>query len=128
MELVLHYIYVVALKDTKAWRAFPLTPGELAVIGFWNLIIVWLKVMLPSSLFLPIRPIFLSHSPFSSLSLGPISRGVRSNNSRNEQTHMAELGLSLLFFCLPLSFSLPPPSVAPHPMAVLPSLGARRRD
>lgn len=46
MELMLHYIYVVALKDTKAWRVVPggLTPGELGVVGFWNLVIVWFKV------------------------------------------------------------------------------------
>ena len=42
MEVLLHYIYVVALKDAKAWQG--LGPGELAVVGFWNLIIVWLKV------------------------------------------------------------------------------------
>lgn len=42
MEILLHFIYVVALKDAKAWRG--LGPGELAVVGFWNLIVVWLKV------------------------------------------------------------------------------------
>ncbi|KAL7417004.1 MBOAT, membrane-bound O-acyltransferase family-domain-containing protein [Mrakia frigida] len=45
MEILLHYIYVVALKDAKAWRG--LGPGELAVVGFWNLIVVWLKLLIP---------------------------------------------------------------------------------
>jgi hypothetical protein len=35
-------MYVVAIKDTKAWVGD--TPLELSMIGLWNLIIVWLKV------------------------------------------------------------------------------------
>ena len=42
MEVILHFMYVVAIKDTAAWRGD--TPLELSMIGFWNLIIVWLKV------------------------------------------------------------------------------------
>lgn len=42
MEFILHYMYVVAIKDTKAWQGD--TPLELSMIGFWNLMIVWLKV------------------------------------------------------------------------------------
>jgi membrane-bound O-acyltransferase GUP1_2 len=42
MEFVLHYIYVVAIKDTKAWSGD--TPFQLAMIGYWNLLILWLKV------------------------------------------------------------------------------------
>lgn len=42
MESILHYMYVVAIKDTKAWQGY--TPLELSMIGFWNLIVVWLKV------------------------------------------------------------------------------------
>ena len=42
MEAVLHFIYVVAIKDAKAWSGD--TPFELAMIGFWNLIVMWLKV------------------------------------------------------------------------------------
>ena len=42
MELILHFMYVVAIKDAKAWSGD--TPSELSMIGFWNLIIVWLKV------------------------------------------------------------------------------------
>ena len=42
MECVLHFMYVVAIKDTKSWIGD--SPAEIAMIGFWNLIIVWLKV------------------------------------------------------------------------------------
>lgn len=42
MEFILHYMYVVAIKDTKAWQGD--TPLELSMIALWNLIIVWLKV------------------------------------------------------------------------------------
>jgi len=56
MELVLHYMYVVAIKDsyaiyrdgkggethTRAWEGD--TPAELAMISFWNLVVMWLKV------------------------------------------------------------------------------------
>ena len=42
MEFVLHFMYVVAIKDTNAWAGD--TAAELSMIGFWNLIIVWLKV------------------------------------------------------------------------------------
>ncbi|KAI6039919.1 MBOAT, membrane-bound O-acyltransferase family-domain-containing protein [Pisolithus marmoratus] len=45
MEFILHTMYVVAIKDTKAWVGD--TPLELSMIGFWNLIIVWLKLLLP---------------------------------------------------------------------------------
>lgn len=45
MESILHYMYVVAIKDTKAWQGY--TPLELSMIGFWNLIIVWFKLLLP---------------------------------------------------------------------------------
>lgn len=42
MESVLHTMYVVAIKDTAAWEGD--SPSELSMIGFWNLVIVWLKV------------------------------------------------------------------------------------
>ncbi|CDU26277.1 probable GUP1-Multimembrane-spanning protein essential for proton symport of glycerol [Sporisorium scitamineum] len=45
MELILHFIYVNAIKDSKAWVGA--TPLELSMIGFWNLIIVWLKLLIP---------------------------------------------------------------------------------
>jgi D-alanyl-lipoteichoic acid acyltransferase DltB (MBOAT superfamily) len=44
MEAVLHTMYVVAIKDTKAWAGD--SPADLSMIGFWNLVIVWLKVSL----------------------------------------------------------------------------------
>jgi len=91
MEILLHFIYVVALKDAKAWRG--LGPGELAVVGFWNLIIVWLKV---SSNNLP----FLD------------------GEKRNEE-------LSVLPFHLRLDASS---TAAPHPLAILPTLGSVGRD
>jgi len=42
MECVLHFMYIVAIKDTKSWVGD--SPAEIAMIGFWNLIVVWLKV------------------------------------------------------------------------------------
>lgn len=59
MEVILHYMYVVAIKDSyaiyrdaagketrsPAWKGD--TPFELAMISFWNLVIVWLKLLLP---------------------------------------------------------------------------------
>lgn len=42
MELIQHFMYVVAIKDTAAWLGY--TPFELSMVGFWNLIFVWLKV------------------------------------------------------------------------------------
>lgn len=42
MEFILHFIYVVAIKDTRTWQGA--SPMELSMVGFWNLIIVWLKV------------------------------------------------------------------------------------
>lgn len=56
MEVILHYMYVVAIKGSWATRTDSVgktarmpawtgdTPFELAMISFWNLIIVWLKV------------------------------------------------------------------------------------
>ena len=45
LEITLHHIYVVAIKNTGAWRND--TPAEIALIGFWNLIVVWLKLLIP---------------------------------------------------------------------------------
>ncbi|KAJ7490254.1 MBOAT, membrane-bound O-acyltransferase family-domain-containing protein [Mycena galericulata] len=44
MEFILHFMYVVAMKDTEAWIGD--TPAQIGMIGFWNLIIVWLKLMI----------------------------------------------------------------------------------
>jgi len=46
MEFILHYMYMVAIKDRKAWIGA--SPAEIAMIGFWNLMIIWLKVITPS--------------------------------------------------------------------------------
>lgn len=45
MEFILHYMYMVAIKDTAAWYGDSV--AELSMIGFWNLIIVWLKLLIP---------------------------------------------------------------------------------
>ncbi|KAJ7368674.1 MBOAT, membrane-bound O-acyltransferase family-domain-containing protein [Mycena albidolilacea] len=44
MEFILHFMYVVAIKDSKAWMGD--TPAQIGMIGFWNLMIVWLKLMI----------------------------------------------------------------------------------
>lgn len=44
MEFVLHFMYVVAIKDAKAWGDD--SPMELAMIGFFNLMVMWLKASL----------------------------------------------------------------------------------
>lgn len=46
MELLLHYIYVVAIsKSSPEWSAY--TPFELSMLGFFNLQIIWLKLLIP---------------------------------------------------------------------------------
>ncbi|GAA5825473.1 hypothetical protein JCM5353_005315 [Sporobolomyces roseus] len=47
MEVVLHSMYVVAIKDSPGewWKG--LGPMQVSMIGFWNLIIVWLKLLIP---------------------------------------------------------------------------------
>lgn len=45
MECIQHFMYVVAIKDTKAWVGF--SPAQLSMVGVWNLIVVWLKVSIP---------------------------------------------------------------------------------
>lgn len=47
MELMMHYMYVNAIKNTRAWEGD--SPMELSMVGFWNLIFVWLKVRLHAS-------------------------------------------------------------------------------
>lgn len=42
MEVMLHFIYVVAMSKSKAWN--DLSPFELAMIGVFNLEYIWLKV------------------------------------------------------------------------------------
>ncbi|EDR04007.1 uncharacterized protein LACBIDRAFT_191382 [Laccaria bicolor S238N-H82] len=45
MEFILHFMYVVAIKDRKAWVGA--SPAQISMIGFWNLMIVWLKLLIP---------------------------------------------------------------------------------
>ena len=45
MELVLHYIYVVAMSKAKAWSN--LTPMQISMLGYFNLHIIWLKLLIP---------------------------------------------------------------------------------
>ncbi|KAI9788555.1 MAG: glycerol transporter [Peltula sp. TS41687] len=46
MELMLHYIYVVAIsKSQPAWELY--TPFQLSMLGYFNLHIIWLKLLLP---------------------------------------------------------------------------------
>ncbi|OKL55765.1 hypothetical protein UA08_09040 [Talaromyces atroroseus] len=46
MELVLHFIYAVAIsKSTTDWSIY--TPGQLSMLGYFNLHIIWLKLLIP---------------------------------------------------------------------------------
>ncbi|KAI9629437.1 hypothetical protein KEM48_012906 [Puccinia striiformis f. sp. tritici PST-130] len=45
LEWILHYMYMVAIKDARAWQGD--TPFELGILGYWNLIIIWLKLLIP---------------------------------------------------------------------------------
>jgi len=45
MEFILHFMYVVAIKDSVAWQGDSV--AEVSMIGMWNLIIVWLKLLIP---------------------------------------------------------------------------------
>ncbi|KAJ5129655.1 uncharacterized protein N7515_005694 [Penicillium bovifimosum] len=46
MELILHYIYAVAIsKSNPDWSVF--TPGQLSMLAFFNLHIIWLKLLIP---------------------------------------------------------------------------------
>ncbi|KAI8991686.1 MBOAT, membrane-bound O-acyltransferase family-domain-containing protein [Mycotypha africana] len=45
MEVILHYLYVVAISKAKAWNND--TPLELSMIGYFNLVIIWMKLLIP---------------------------------------------------------------------------------
>lgn len=46
MELVLHYSYAVAIiKSSPSWTQY--TPYQLAMLGYFNLHAVWLKLLIP---------------------------------------------------------------------------------
>ncbi|CEG68576.1 Putative Glycerol uptake protein 1 [Rhizopus microsporus] len=45
MELTLHFLYVVAISKAKAWNGD--SPLELSMIGYFNLVIIWMKLLIP---------------------------------------------------------------------------------
>ncbi|PNS17887.1 hypothetical protein CAC42_3846 [Sphaceloma murrayae] len=46
MELVLHYLYAVAIsKSSPTWHLY--TPFQLSMLGYFNLHIIWLKLLIP---------------------------------------------------------------------------------
>ncbi|KAI8879539.1 putative GUP1-Multimembrane-spanning protein essential for proton symport of glycerol [Backusella circina FSU 941] len=45
MEVFLHFFYVVAISKAQAWQQD--TPMELCMIGYINLNIIWLKLLIP---------------------------------------------------------------------------------
>ncbi|KAI7618385.1 glycerol:H+ symporter-like protein [Hortaea werneckii] len=46
MELVLHYLYAVAIsKSSPDWSLY--TPFQLSMLGYFNLHVIWLKLLLP---------------------------------------------------------------------------------
>ncbi|KAF6842820.1 Glycerol uptake protein 1 [Colletotrichum musicola] len=50
MEIILHYDYVCAIsKAGPDWSSY--TPAQLSLLSFFNLIIIWLKLLLPWRLF-----------------------------------------------------------------------------
>ena len=50
MELILHFIYAVAIcKAQPAWEVY--SPFQLGMLGYFNLNIIWLKLLLPWRLF-----------------------------------------------------------------------------
>jgi protein-cysteine N-palmitoyltransferase HHAT len=50
MELVLHYIYTVAIcASTSDWHTY--TPFQLSMLGYFNLHIIWLKLLIPFRFF-----------------------------------------------------------------------------
>lgn len=49
MELMLHFLYVVVVSKAKAWKGD--TPFQMAMIGLFNLNLIWLKLLIPWRLF-----------------------------------------------------------------------------
>lgn len=46
MELVLHYLYAVAIsKSNPDWNIY--SPFQLSMLGYFNLHVIWLKLLLP---------------------------------------------------------------------------------
>jgi protein-cysteine N-palmitoyltransferase HHAT len=44
MEVMMHYLYVVAIKDTKAWKGY--SPIDMYLVGYFNLKLIWLKLLI----------------------------------------------------------------------------------
>ncbi|TPX57862.1 hypothetical protein PhCBS80983_g03538 [Powellomyces hirtus] len=44
MECMLHTIYVVAIKDTRAWTGY--SPFQMSMVGYFNLKLIWLKLLI----------------------------------------------------------------------------------
>ncbi|KAJ3183380.1 glycerol transporter [Geranomyces variabilis] len=44
MEWLLHTVYVVAIKDTRAWAGF--SPFQMSMVGYFNLKLIWLKLLI----------------------------------------------------------------------------------
>lgn len=49
MEFILHYMYVVAICQTRAWEGD--SPFQISMIAFFNLNVIWLKLLIPWRLF-----------------------------------------------------------------------------
>lgn len=49
MEFVLHYMYVTAISQTRAWEND--TPFQISMIALFNLNVIWLKLLIPWRLF-----------------------------------------------------------------------------
>lgn len=49
MEFILHFMYVVAVSKTKAWTGD--SPFQISMLGYFNLNIIWLKLLIPWRLF-----------------------------------------------------------------------------
>ncbi|KAK0460900.1 MBOAT, membrane-bound O-acyltransferase family-domain-containing protein [Desarmillaria tabescens] len=47
MEVLIHTMYVVAIKDARPWEHVTYLPSELALLSFFSLIHVWLKLLIP---------------------------------------------------------------------------------
>lgn len=49
MEFILHFMYVCAISQTRAWEGD--TPFQISMIAFFNLNVIWLKLLIPWRLF-----------------------------------------------------------------------------
>lgn len=44
MEIMMHLFYVVAIKDTKAWKGY--SSLEIFSLGYFNLNFIWIKLLI----------------------------------------------------------------------------------